>query len=96
MLIQGSTAIKSRHPASQALVQAHTPISMRELEMVVWYCATLIQKVDDAVLCHLLPIDIHKFKMVEETYDKLRSSTQLLQQTVLATAHYISLLCKQL
>jgi len=96
MQIQGSTAVASRLPASHALVQAHTPISMRELEMVVWYCATLIQKVDNAVLCHLLPIDIHKFKMVEETYDKLRSSTQHLQEAVLATVHDISLLCKQL
>ena len=78
MLIQASTAVESRHPATHALVQTHTPVSVRELEMVVWYCATLIQKVDNAVLCHLLPIDIHKFKMVEETYDKLRSSTQLL------------------
>jgi len=96
MRIQGSTAVESRHPASHALVQAHTPVSMRELEMVVWYCATLIQKVDNAVLCHLLPIDLHKFKMVEETYDKLRSSTRVLQEAVLATVHDISLLCKQL
>ena len=94
--IQACTSSHHHTGVAESPGAPDAPTTMCELEIVVFYCSTLIHRVDSTVLRHLLPIDINKFKSVEGTYDKLRAANTRVQESVLATVQDISFQCQQL